>query len=168
MKRGAKIGLAAGGAAALAGGVYLLGKGSFGQGLSSIGSTLSPCSGTITGGLTATLNPNYAAQTAVGGPAPGPAGQHEYPCLWNIAPQTLPASGYQGGPAITRQKGYVWVVLAINMAVTGTMTNGQPASGNGPWVGIVEYYNGTLIRVYPQRAGYQGLTSLGQWSGGYA
>ena len=168
MKRSAKIGIGAGVVLAGIGTVYALGNGNLGNGLSTIGSTVQPCTGTITSGIPATLNPNYAAQSAVGGPAPGPSGVHEYPCLERFAPATLPVNGYQNGPAVTRPNGYVWLVIAENMTVTGTMSNGQSAASSGPWLGIAEYYNQQLVRVYPQRSGVQGLTQIGQWSGGYA
>lgn len=129
----------------------------------------SPCtSGSITSGLPATLNPTYQAQTKVGGPSPGPSGQHAFPCLWAAAPKSLPTT-YQSGPKITRRSGQVYVVIATNMAVTGTMANGDNPANLGPWVGIAEYSNGTLVRVYPQRAAaFNGtLKTLGEWSGGF-
>lgn len=165
MKKGTAIVAGVGGAAVL-GGAYLL----FGKKLGGLGSTvasgLSGCSGSITGGIPATLNPSYQPQTEVGGPAPGPSGQHAFPCLWAVAPKSLPTS-YQGGPAITRRHGQVWLVIATNMAVTGTMSDGQNPANVGPWVGIAEYSNGTLVRVYPQQANPNALAQLGQWSGGY-
>lgn len=165
MKKGTAIAAGVGGAALL-GGAYLL----FGKKLGGVGTTVSNavsgCSGgSITSGIPATLNPSYSAQTEVGGPAPGPSGHHEFPCLWAVAPKSLPSS-YQGGPAITRRSGQVWVVIATNMAVTGTLSGGQNAANLGPWVGVAEYSNGTLVRVYPQLAA-NGAAQLGQWSGGY-
>lgn len=165
MSKGTAIGLGVLGAVGLAGGAYLL----FGKQLGSVGTTissaLSPCSGTAASGLTATISSSYQAQTLVSGPSPGPSGKQEFPCLWTVAPTTLPTSGYQGGPAVTQPNGQVWMVVATNMAVTGTY-NGSPASSLGPWVGIAEYSNGQLVRVYPQRA-TGGQPSIGSWTGGF-
>lgn len=169
MNKGAVIGLSVVGVGAAAGGAWLL----FGKQLASAAASASAAvagcgTGTAAGGIPATLNPNYTAQTFVGGPAPGPSGQHEFACLWAVAPQQLPVSGYMGGAPITRPNGQVWVVIATDMTVTGTY-NGQPAANAGPWVGIAEYNNGTLVRVYPQPANAFGgaLANLGDWSGGY-
>lgn len=161
MKKGAAIGLGIGGAAAL-GGAYLL----FGKKLGTkVSTSLSSCTGSVTSGIPATLNPSYQPKTEVGGPSPGPSGKNAFPCLWAVAPKSLP-SRYHHGSAITRRTGQVWVVIATNMAVTGTMANGSNPANAGTWVGIAEYSNGTLVRVYPQLAGH-GMTSLGDWTGGY-
>lgn len=153
----------AGGGALVAGGAFLYlnpsAASTVGKGFAT---TFSGCSGTVSQGLTAVYPAQYTPYYSVNGPSPGPEGQHEFPCLWAVAPKSLPVNGYQGGPAITRPNGQVWVVIATNMAVTGTF-NGQAASGQGPWNGIAEYSNGALVRVYPQ----QGTASLGSWSGGY-
>lgn len=162
MKKGTAIALGIGGTGALVGGYLLFGKSGLSSLTNNVSNALGGCSGTATNGLTANINPGYTPQTSVNGPSPGPSGQHEFPCLWAIAPTTLPTSGYMGGPQITRINGQVWVVIATNMAVTGTF-NGQPAASQGPWNGIAEYSNGTLVRVYPQ----QGTASLGTWTGGY-
>lgn len=168
MKPGTAIALGGGALALIGAGIYVAGNGSFSRGTSVLTSAVSGCSGSATSGLTATINPSYKPQTIVGGPSPGPAGQHAFPCLWAIAPQTLPTAGYQGGPAITRTGGYVYLVVAVNMAVTGTTASGESAANLGPWVGIAEYDNGTLKRVYPQLSTAFGgqLTTLGEWSGG--
>lgn len=166
MKKGTVIGIGA--AVGLTGVAwYLLAPKSFQSLTNGLGTTLSGCSGTATSGLTATFVSGYSGQTLIGGPSPGPAGQHEFPCLWAVAPKTLP-SAYMGGPAITRRNGQVWLVVATNMAVSGTIA-GQPASASAPWNGIAEYNNGQLVRVYPQPASAFGgsMSTLGAWAGGY-
>lgn len=166
MKKGTVIGL---GAAVGLGGVawYLLAPNSFHTVTGSLSQGISGCGGTPQSGIPAAFPANYTGQTLVGGPSPGPAGQHEFPCLWAIAPSTLPTS-YLGGPAITRRHGQVWLVIARNLAVSGTV-DGQAASALGPWNGIAEYSDGTLVRVYPQPANAFGGSNntLGAWSGGY-
>lgn len=114
--------------------------------------------------ITVTL-PAAGAGTEVSGPSPGARGENLYPALWAIAPQSLPSGGFGGGPPITRPQGDVWVVIATNLTVQGTY-NGQTASSLGPWVGIAEYADGTLVRVYPQ-LDLGGAATIGSWSGGY-
>lgn len=170
MKTGTAVALGGGALALVGAGLYVAGSGNLSRGLNLLTGATSGCAGSATGGLTATINPSYKPQTIVEGPSPGPAGQHAFPFLWAIAPQTLPTSGYQGGPRITRTGGYVYLVVAVNMAVSGTTASGENAATLGPWVGIAEYDNGTLKRVYPQLASAFGgqLTTLGEWSGGGA
>ena len=124
----------------------------------------------VYGGIPAVIQANYTG-SPVSGPSPGPRGEYEFPSLWSVAPQTLP-SQYLSGPAITRRCGQVWLVIAENLDVSGTY-NDQNAANQGPWVGIAEFSDGTLVRVYPQQASNStsasgALSGLGSWSGGYA
>lgn len=121
-------------------------------------------------GITVKVGPHVASplDRRVGGPSPGPSGQYTYPALWSLAPKSLPQS-YQGGPTISRRGGYVWLTIATGLTVTGTYQGGSPATA-GPWNGVAEYQNGSLLRVYPQPAtAFSGqLAALGAWSGGGA
>lgn len=159
------VGIAAGSVIVLGGGAIAWDKGL----LSGIGLPGPGGAGTIHGGIPVTVGPNVTSPKdgSVGGPSPGPSGKYTYPALWAVAPQTLPVAGYHGGPAITRPHGNVWLVIAVNLKVSGTV-NGQNAANLGPWVGIAEYANGTRVRVYPQRAAFHNgqLSTLGAWSGG--
>lgn len=162
MKTSTLVGLTAGAALVGAGG-YLLYRQYHGP-ITTALSQVSGCGGTINEGIPVTIVPGYSGTevaSAIAGPSVGPRGENEYPCLWAVAPKTLPTS-YQGGPAITRRCGQVWVVIATNLSVSGTY-NGQPAASQGPWTGIAEYDDNVLVRVYPQ----QGQGTLGAWSGGF-
>lgn len=116
--------------------------------------------GSIYGGLNVTIPSNPNAGTYVsGGPAPGARGEQLYPALWAVASKTVP--GF-----VKCQNGTGWVVIAVNLNVSGTY-NGQSASAVGPWIGIAEYTNRQLVRVYPQRATGSSQTTLWSYSGFY-
>ena len=103
MKTGTKVAIGAGVVAAGIGAYFLIPK----KTLSNVGQSLSNAiggcgSGTITGGIPGGLNPNYTPPSYIGGPSPGPSGQHAFPCLSAGAPQTLPVNGHPGGSPLTR------------------------------------------------------------------
>lgn len=168
-KAGVIVGVSAG-AAAVAGGTYLFVKnGGKIPGFSNAGAPGPSGQPSVYGGIPAVIQPGYSG-SPVSGPSPGNRGEYEYPSLWSVAPKTLP-SQYLTGPAITRRCGQVWLVIAENLDVSGTY-NGLPAANEGPWIGVAEYSDGNLVRVYPQQAQADSpagaISSLGQWAGGYA
>lgn len=164
------VGVAATGAVVVGGGVLLWTQGLL-SGIGLPGPGGSRGGSTVSHGIAVTIGPNVTSpkDAQVGGVTPGPSGQYTYPTLWAIAPQTLPLHGYQGGPAINRPSGNVWLTIATNLTVSGTYKGGSPSAA-GSWNGIAEYADGQLVRVYPQPADAFGgsLATLGAWSGGGA
>lgn len=157
MKMGTLLGVGLG-AALLAGGGYVVYK-EYGHGLGGSATSPGPSGGSISGGIPVTIAA-AGAGTQVGGPSPGARGENLYPTLWAVAPTTLPQN-YAGGPTITARCGTGWLVIAVDLAASGTF-NGQPADAY-PWIGVAEYTNGQLVRVYPQAS----TGTLGSFSGGY-